>query len=159
MNAFLPARAPAPAAVGRPAAHRRRVAALSVATLMVAGLVWSTPAELATTITASPDRTPLTSAPDPDVGSPHDIKHNQAMRSAPFPRPRALAPSPPADRRDAPDPTVLADRGRYVLYSTQVGLQNIPVATSRDMRHWSQPSDALPQLPDWATWGAPGPPA
>jgi beta-xylosidase len=66
---------------------------------------------------------------------------------------------PPPDRRDAPDPFVLADGDRYVLYSTQVGLHNVPVATSPDLRHWSPPGDALPHLPVWAEWGrtwAPG---
>jgi beta-xylosidase len=66
---------------------------------------------------------------------------------------------PPPDGRDAPDPFVLADGGGYLLYSTQVGLQNVPVASSPDLRHWSSPSDALPQLPVWAEWGrtwAPG---
>jgi beta-xylosidase len=35
----------------------------------------------------------------------------------------------------------------------------VPVATSPDLRHWSPPRDALPQLPAWAEWGrtwAPG---
>jgi beta-xylosidase len=73
--------------------------------------------------------------------------------------PHALAPAPPADRRDAPDPFVLADDRHYVLYTTQVGLNNVPVATSSDLRHWSPSTDALPRLPDWAAWGrtwAPG---
>jgi beta-xylosidase len=82
----------------------------------------------------------------------------QPRRTSP-PPPRPLAPVPPPDGRDAPDPFVLADDGRYFLYSTQVGLHNVPVATSPDLGHWSPPSDALPQLPVWAEWGrtwAPG---
>jgi beta-xylosidase len=79
-------------------------------------------------------------------------------RPTPAP-PRPLVPEPPPDGRDAPDPFVLADGDRYLLYSTQVGLHNVPVATSPDLRQWSPPSDALPQLPAWAAWGrtwAPG---
>jgi beta-xylosidase len=78
---------------------------------------------------------------------------------APTAPPAALAPQPPADGRDAPDPFVLKDRDRWVLYSTQVGLLNIPVATAPDLATWSPTSDALPKLPDWAEWGrtwAPG---
>jgi Glycosyl hydrolases family 43 len=66
---------------------------------------------------------------------------------------------PPPGGRDVPDPFILAEGGRFVLYSTQVGLHNVPVATSPDLRQWSPPSDALPQLPAWAEWGhtwAPG---
>ena len=77
----------------------------------------------------------------------------------PTPSPRPLEPAPPSDRRDAPDPFVLTDGRRYALYTTQVGLHNVPVSTSSDLRHWSAPTDALPQLPDWAAWGrtwAPG---
>ena len=35
----------------------------------------------------------------------------------------------------------------------QVGYLNVPVATSPDLRHWSPPRDALPQLPAWAGVG------
>jgi beta-xylosidase len=66
---------------------------------------------------------------------------------------------PPPDGRDAPDPFILADGDRYLLYTTQVGLHNVPMASSPDLHHWSPPSDALPQLPAWAEWGrtwAPG---
>jgi beta-xylosidase len=71
----------------------------------------------------------------------------------------SLAPRPPADGRDAPDPFVLEDSDRWVLYSTQVGHLNVPVATAPDLAIWSPPTDALPKLPAWAasgrTW-APG---
>ena len=78
---------------------------------------------------------------------------------APTAPPAALAPQPPADGRDAPDPFVLEDSDRWVLYSTQVGLLNVPVATAPDLATWSPPTDALPTLPAWAEWGhtwAPG---
>jgi hypothetical protein len=45
------------------------------------------------------------------------------------------------------------------LFSTQVGLINVPVALSDDLRQCSPPVDALPELPAWAEWGrtwAPG---
>jgi beta-xylosidase len=93
------------------------------------------------------------------VGPPHDTASQPSGAPSTVPAPRPLAPAPPSDRRDAPDPFILADGGRYLLYSTQVGFHNVPVATSADMRHWSPPTDALPQLPDWAAWGrtsAPG---
>jgi beta-xylosidase len=86
-----------------------------------------------------------------------------ARPAHPDPTPKApraaLTPQPPADGRDAPDPFVLEDRDRWVLYSTQVGLLNVPVATAPDLATWSPPADALPKLPAWAEWGrtwAPG---
>jgi hypothetical protein len=54
------------------------------------------------------------------------------------------------DGRDAPDLYLLDDAGRWVLYTTQVGLANIPVATISHLATWSTPTDALPQLPAWA---------
>jgi beta-xylosidase len=78
---------------------------------------------------------------------------------APVARPAPLAPRAPADGRDAPDPFILRDGNRWVLYSTQVGFLNIPVATADDLTTWSAPVDALPVLPEWAEWGrtwAPG---
>ena len=75
------------------------------------------------------------------------------------PPPEPLAPRPPADGRDAPDPFLVEDGDRWVLYSTQVGLLNVPVATTPDLVTWSAPTDALPVLPAWVEWGrtwAPG---
>jgi beta-xylosidase len=79
--------------------------------------------------------------------------------TAHVPDPAPLAPRAPADGRDAPDPFVLRDDNRWVLYSTQVGFLNIPAATAGDLAAWSPPTDALPVLPEWAEWGrtwAPG---
>ena len=73
--------------------------------------------------------------------------------------PERLTPRPPADGRDAPDPAIVHDGERWALFSTQVGLINVPVALSDDLRQWSQPVDALAELPAWAEWGrtwAPG---
>jgi hypothetical protein len=73
--------------------------------------------------------------------------------------PAPLVPNPPADGRDAPDPFILPDGDEFVLYTTQVGLHNVPVSVSPNLADWSAPGDALPALPDWAEWGrtwAPG---
>jgi beta-xylosidase len=73
--------------------------------------------------------------------------------------PERLTPRPPEHDRDVPDPFLLNDGVRWVLYSTQVGLTNVPVATTPDLATWSPPTDALPELPAWAEWGhtwAPG---
>ena len=99
----------------------------------------------------APIRPASGSAPRPEpVGSPRG-EHSW--------RPQRLAPRPPADGRDAPDPAVVHHGDLWALFSTQVGFLNIPVAVSDDLRRWSEPVDALPQLPAWAEWGhtwAPG---
>jgi beta-xylosidase len=161
MTAFLPARAPTSSIGGRPIHRRRRAAQLGMAMLVVvAGLAWPVRAEVASTVIAGQHTVP-TSAPDPPVGPPHGTvpRPTGPPSTVPASPSRPLAPEPPSDRRDAPDPFILADGGGYVLYSTQVGFLNVPVATSPDLRHWSPPRDALPRLPAWAAWGhtwAPG---
>jgi hypothetical protein len=124
-------------------------------TSTIAGLAW-------VLRTATPDlagRAELsTSAPHSVADqSPRAVPHVDHRRTSPTP-PRPLAPVPPPDGRDAPDPFVLADGGRYVLYSTQVGFHNVPVATSPDLRQWSPPSDALPPTAaaEWGRTWAPG---
>jgi beta-xylosidase len=97
----------------------------------------------------------------PDGPAPESAQGPEQPPSndAPGMAPQRLAPQPPADGRDAPDPAVVHDRDRWALFSTQVGFVNVPVALSDDLRHWSQPMDALPHLPAWAEWGhtwAPG---
>jgi beta-xylosidase len=100
------------------------------------------------------------SASRAEPAPPAPAEPRPARRAArPRPQPRPLAPRSPADGRDAPDPFVLQDGGRWLVYSTQVGLLNVPVATSPDLATWSAPTDALPELPAWAEWGrtwAPG---
>lgn len=110
----------------------------------------------ATVTTRAVDATPEPHAPSPS-GTPRPAPRPPAQERRSPPQP--LAPRPPADGRDAPDPFLLEDEGRWVLYTTQVGLINVPVATTPDLANWSPPTDALPQLPDWAEWGrtwAPG---
>jgi RNA polymerase sigma factor (sigma-70 family) len=120
--------------------------------VVVAGLGWPARADVAPAITPRHDMPP-TSAPARTVehDGESDPRGDQPRHTVPQPRP--LAPGSPSDGRDSPDPFVVADGNRYVLYSTQVGLLNVPVATSPDLRHWTPASDALPQLPGWAVWG------
>jgi hypothetical protein len=110
---------------------------------------------------ATPDTraaTPTATSPDPLRATPPMASRRAAPEEHTPPR-APLAPRPPADGRDAPDPFLLDDGNRWVLYSTQVGLANVPVATTPDLATWSAPTDALPELPAWAEWGrtwAPG---
>jgi beta-xylosidase len=54
----------------------------------------------------------------------------------------------------APSPFVLLDARTYYLYSSSWGYSaNLPVRTSTDLEHWSDPAEALPQLPGWALPG------
>ena len=61
--------------------------------------------------------------------------------------------------RDFPDPQVVLVGRTYYAYSTQVGDTNVPVMRSSDLTRWSRRSDALPQLPDWASAGSTWAPA
>jgi beta-xylosidase len=155
MTALLPPRAPA--AGTRPRSARRRVARIGVAIValvaLVAGLGWA----LRSASADPAGRTEMTTSASGRVA--HQSAPVKARADHRHATPPPLAPVPPPDGRDAPDPFVLADGARHVLYSTQVGFHNVPVATSTDLRHWSPPGDALPQLPGWAAWGrtwAPG---
>jgi beta-xylosidase len=158
MTAFLPARAPMPHGRARSIPSRRRLAHLGIATaVVVAGLAWPVRANVAPSITTW-HGIPVTSASVPARDPPQGVEPHSS-RPPTVIEPRPLTPAPPPDRRDTPDPFILADGGRYLLYSTQAGSHNVPVANSPDLRHWSPPSDALPQLPAWAAWGrtwAPG---
>ena len=111
--------------------------------------------------------TAATAPPPPAEADTGPAGPPTGRRLEPGPAPRGehtpplepLSPQPPADRRDAPDPAVVRDGDRWALFSTQVGYTNVPVALSDDLRQWSQPVDALPELPAWAEWGrtwAPG---
>ena len=104
----------------------------------------------------------MAGTPEAPAASPPGPTHTALRRPVHERRtspPQPLAPRPPADRRDAPDPFLLEDGDRWLLHSTQVGFANIPVATAPDLATWSTPIDALPELPAWAQWGhtrAPG---
>jgi hypothetical protein len=150
MAAFLPTRAPIAPQLGAfhtasstcgPTRHRHGRSRRR--------LGWSAGSETAPAIAGQ--RGGASTSPAVPAVEPPDETHLRPGAPLPtVPEPRPLAPAPPPDRRDAPDPFVLDDDGRYLLYSTQVGFDNVPVATSRDLRHWSPPTDALPELPPWA---------
>jgi len=158
MTALLPTRAPTRANGTRSTPIRRRVTQLGMATIaLVAGVAW--PARTAAPSIAARPSTSPTSAQLQRVDPAQETEPRADRPARPIPVPRPLAPLPPSDGRDVPDPFILADADRHLLYSTQVGLHNVPVATSTDLRHWSASGDALPYLPAWATWGrtwAPG---
>ena len=57
---------------------------------------------------------------------------------------------------DFPDPAVIqASDGRFYAYATQTQLRspvlNIQVSSSDDLVHWSEPTEALPVKPSWAS--------
>jgi beta-xylosidase len=159
MDRSLDARAPAPAGRALISSRRRHVARLGlVAIVLAAGFATPIHAELGRTPHAGPE---LGLVSDDHAMASSDTTDARVRRRAGrlITAPKPLAPAPPVDQRDAPDPFVLADRDRYLLYSTQVGFHNVPVAASRDLRDWSAPGDAMPVLPAWAAWGrtwAPG---
>ena len=107
-------------------------------------------------VTESPrSATPRPGTAPLDSGDRRAVSHRLGVnepREHDDPAPTPLR-GPAGDGRDAPDPFILQDGGEYALYTSQVGLQSVPVATSRDLVHWSQPRDALPTLPPWAAWG------
>lgn len=103
--------------------HQRRVAFLVVAVALLI-TAWSTTAPWSEPVAGTAD---AGSAPD-----------GQA--------------SPGRQRRDNPDPFLLADGTRYVAYFTQ-GRSNVPLRISNDWREWTKPVDALPVLPGWARRG------
>ncbi len=55
---------------------------------------------------------------------------------------------------DFPDPTVINVNGNYYAYATQANyngrMNNIQVASSKDLFNWKYEGDALPQKPVWA---------
>jgi len=60
-----------------------------------------------------------------------------------------------AGGRDAPDPFVLVERGRYYLYTSE-GNQphtNVPVQAGSAVGHFGPVLDAMPTLPRWAVAG------
>ncbi|MBY8872945.1 glycoside hydrolase family 43 protein [Micromonospora sp. PLK6-60] len=59
----------------------------------------------------------------------------------------------PVVRADAPDPFVLRSGGGWWMFHTNSGGRNVPVRRSADLVDWSEPEEALPELPDWADAG------
>jgi len=54
---------------------------------------------------------------------------------------------------DAPNPSVIFAGGTYYMYASQgnVYQPNVPLRTSTDLFHWSDPVESMPKLPSWAT--------
>jgi predicted GH43/DUF377 family glycosyl hydrolase len=69
-------------------------------------------------------------------------------------QPAAASSWSPVYNVDFPDPSVSEFGGVYYAYSTQVGLDNVPVATSTDGVNWiGGHNDTFPLLPTWAEFG------
>jgi beta-xylosidase len=104
---------------------------------------------------APPSAVPRPATAPVDSADPREVSHRLGVNDAREHEEPALTSmhGPAGDGRDAPDPFILQDGGEYALYTSQVGLHSVPVATSRDLVHWSEPRDALPTLPPWAAWG------
>jgi hypothetical protein len=69
-------------------------------------------------------------------------------------QPAAASSWSPVYNVDFPDPSVSEFGGIYYAYSTQVGLNNVPVATSTDGVTWiGGHNDTFPLLPTWAAFG------
>ncbi len=70
------------------------------------------------------------------------------------PLPTATLHNPVLDT-DFPDPTIIHAKGLYYAYATQGSyggkMNNIQVAVSNDLFHWTYAGDALPQKPAWAS--------
>jgi beta-xylosidase len=85
-----------------------------------------------------------------------------AFAAAAFSVVASAASSPsfvPVMQQNFPDPFVLPHGAEFIAYSTNDG-PNVPIATSRDLVHWSfvtdqsgQKLDALPRLGSWAKAG------
>lgn len=60
----------------------------------------------------------------------------------------------PSSDRNFPDPFVLQVDGMFYAYATNTDAWHVPVMVSDDLSSWSEPVDALPDLPDWAAQGA-----
>jgi beta-xylosidase len=159
MSGFLPSRAPTACRQFRCSRSRRHPATRVMATVVMFAVLAGPAKTDAAEIEPTAHGTPSAIAPGPVTDAPDEIDVPKRLSPGPIRKLQPLEPVSPADGRDAPDPFILSDRGHYVLYSTQVGWHNVPVAVSTNLRDWSPPIDALPGLPEWAAWGrtwAPG---
>ena len=59
----------------------------------------------------------------------------------------------PVIRGDAPDPSILVVGHAYYAYTTDSGVNNVPVYESTDLTNWQLVGDAMPDLPSWAAVG------
>ena len=59
----------------------------------------------------------------------------------------------PVIHSDAPDPTILTVGHTYYAFTTDSGVDNLPVYMSTDLVDWQLVGDAMPVLPSWAQVG------
>ena len=92
-------------------------------------------------------------APPPPVVKQPPPRPNRTVESGP-----AAAPPPPSSNavfdQDFPDPFVLRAGAYWYAFSTQNGLNEVPVIRSADLVRWEPVGDALAALPSWSTFGA-----
>lgn len=110
---------------------------------------------------------PVTTPPVQEVAAPPpepvDAPPTVAAVKRPPPRPDRTAPPPTAGARptvsegseavyadDFPDPFVLRANGSWWAFSTQVGLDKMPVLRSDDLLRWERVGDGLARMPSWA---------
>jgi beta-xylosidase len=67
--------------------------------------------------------------------------------------PTALKFANPVVNRNFPDPGVLKVGPTYYVFATNSNHKTVPVVRSTDFAHWSEASEALPVLPEWARAG------
>ena len=65
----------------------------------------------------------------------------------------ALNVTGPVIRSDAPDPSILVVGHTYYAFTTDSGVDNLPVYKSTDLVDWQLVGDAMPVLPAWAQVG------
>lgn len=59
---------------------------------------------------------------------------------------------------DFPDPSIIGDgQGLWFAYGTSAGDQNVPVVVSNDVRSWSSPQEAMPDVGGWVDMSVPAP--
>ncbi len=66
---------------------------------------------------------------------------------------RVLATDSEGRKVAGADPDLVRDDGVWRVFTTQAMFTNIPTWESTDLITWSALGDALPELPEWATWG------
>jgi hypothetical protein len=59
----------------------------------------------------------------------------------------------PVIQSDAPDPSILVVGHTYYAFTTDSGVNNVPVYESTDLVDWQLVGDAMPVLPSWAGIG------
>jgi hypothetical protein len=132
MTTTLTARAPAPGTPPRTALRRHSALEMAIGLVVaIAGVLVATrtitdasdhrttPVPSAATASPTPHETGA-SPPDPAPTPTPRPEQAPAPRGEPSETPERLSPQPPADGRDAPDPTLIHDGHHWALFSTQV---------------------------------------